>query len=209
MFKRFAIAAAFIAATSTASFAGGKGGTELALASYGGLGVVASKGIPLNIKFLSANGIGTYGEVELGAGFGNDIVFGAEISGGLIVGIAQGADVISPGQIFARLKRSQVMPCPPGQMRDLGKTSRHLGRAVSLLNCGRFARQGRGQSPKSTIQTRRILSSLLHPPLDLGLRSALHPVSNGLGKVPIGRCNGGSGHRLRQERLGITDEHSD
>lgn len=74
------------------TFAGGKGGTEIALASYGGLGVVGSVGIPLDIKFLSSNGIHTYGEVELGAGFGNanDVAIGGEIAAGLLIGIGSG-----------------------------------------------------------------------------------------------------------------------
>ncbi len=93
MLKRFAIVLSLITAASSFSFAGGKGGTELALASYGGLGVVASRGIPLNIKFLSSNGIGTFGEVELGAGFGNELALGVELSGGILIGVAQGISV--------------------------------------------------------------------------------------------------------------------
>jgi hypothetical protein len=90
MIKQIALSTAILVGTAGMTFAGGKGGTELALASYGGLGVVGSLGIPLDIKFLRANGIGTYGEIELGGGFGNDIALGAELSGGLLIGIAPG-----------------------------------------------------------------------------------------------------------------------
>lgn len=81
--------------TVLASFAsaGGKGGTELALASYGGIGVVASKGIPLNVEFLRSNGLYTYGEVEVGAGFGNDFAIGAELSAGILFGLSSGLSI--------------------------------------------------------------------------------------------------------------------
>ncbi len=75
------------------TFAGGKGGTEIGLASYSGLGVIASKGIPLNIEFLSSNGIYTYGELEAGLGFGDDFAAGVELAGGLLFGIADGLSV--------------------------------------------------------------------------------------------------------------------
>lgn len=90
MMKKIIIAAVVAAAMSAPAIAGGKGGTELSLASYNGIGIVASQGIPLNIEFLSSNGINTYGEVEVGAGFGNEIAFGAELSGGLLIGISNG-----------------------------------------------------------------------------------------------------------------------
>jgi hypothetical protein len=93
MLKKLFIALLFLTFTAGFSHAGGKGGTELALASYGGLGVTVSKGIPLDIKFLRSNGLGTYGEIEFGAGFGSELALGAELSGGLIIGIAQGLSV--------------------------------------------------------------------------------------------------------------------
>ena len=93
MFKKMAVITVALLSLSSLTFAGGKGGTEIALANYGGLGVVASRGIPLNIKFLSANGIHTFGEVELGAGFGDALALGAELSGGLLIGLAQGISI--------------------------------------------------------------------------------------------------------------------
>jgi hypothetical protein len=84
---------ALLATVASFASAGGKGGTELALASYGGLGVTAARGIPLDIKFLSSNGIYTYGELELGAGFGNDLAIGAELAGGLMIYAADGISV--------------------------------------------------------------------------------------------------------------------
>ncbi len=93
MFKKTTFIAIAMIAMGSFTFAGGKGGTEIALANYGGLGVVASRGIPLNIKFLSANGIVTYGEIELGAGFGDSLALGAELSGGLLIGLAPGISI--------------------------------------------------------------------------------------------------------------------
>lgn len=90
MIKRIILAAAMTAALSSPAFAGGKGGTELALASYNGLGFVASQGIPLDIAFLRTNGINTFGEVEVGAGFANGVAFGLELSGGLLIGLSPG-----------------------------------------------------------------------------------------------------------------------
>lgn len=84
------ILAFVISLLSASVFAGGKGGTEIALASYNGLGVTVARGIPLNIEFLRANGIYTYGEVELGVGFDDDVAFGADVSGGLLIGLAPG-----------------------------------------------------------------------------------------------------------------------
>ncbi|MEJ2062839.1 MAG: hypothetical protein P8X74_06145 [Reinekea sp.] len=92
MMKKVLIASALLA--SATSFAGGKGGTELAIASYSDIGVIAAIGIPLDIKFLSSNGLRTYGEVELGVGFGNDsLALGAELSGGLLFSLDRGLSI--------------------------------------------------------------------------------------------------------------------
>lgn len=92
MLKKASLALALVIAAGS-TFAGGKGGTELAIASYGGLGAMASVGIPLDITFLSANGLRTYGEVEIGVGVQDNIAIGAELSGGILVGVAQGFSV--------------------------------------------------------------------------------------------------------------------
>lgn len=89
MLKKASIALT-IALAAGSAFAGGKGGTEVAIASYGGLGGMASVGIPLDIKFLSANGLRTYGEVEIGIGVQDNIAIGAELAGGILIGLAQG-----------------------------------------------------------------------------------------------------------------------
>jgi hypothetical protein len=93
MTKKLTLALMLLTLIASFSHAGGKGGTELALASYGGLGVTVAKGIPLDIKFLRANGIVTYGELEFGAGFGSDLAIGAELSGGLLIGLASGISI--------------------------------------------------------------------------------------------------------------------
>jgi len=72
------------------ALAGGQDGTELALANYAGLGLVAAKAFPLQIEFLAANGLQSYGELELGFGFGDNLALGAEVSAGLLFGLAQG-----------------------------------------------------------------------------------------------------------------------
>lgn len=93
--NKYITAAALTASLLSLSVAhaGGKGGTELALASYNDIGIVASKGIPLNIEFLRSSGFRTYGEVELGAGFGNGVALGGELSGGLLFGIGSGLSI--------------------------------------------------------------------------------------------------------------------
>lgn len=89
------IATAIIAASLSGpmAMAGGLGGTELAISSYGDLGVMGSVGVPLNIEFLADSGLNTYGELEAGLGFGNDVRLGVEASAGLIFVIDQGLSV--------------------------------------------------------------------------------------------------------------------
>lgn len=72
------------------TFAGGKGGTEVALASYNGIGGVLARGIPLDVTFLSANGIQTYGELEIAAGLSNEIAASVELAGGVLLYMAPG-----------------------------------------------------------------------------------------------------------------------
>lgn len=93
MIKQLVSALALTCALASPAIAGGKGGTEIALASYSGIGATFARGIPLDIKFLSANGIRTYGEVEFGAGFGDSLAFGAELAGGLMIYAAPGISV--------------------------------------------------------------------------------------------------------------------
>jgi hypothetical protein len=91
--KKLLVAVAIFASATTA-FAGGKGGTEVAIASYGGLGATFAVGIPLNIKFLAANGLRTYGELEVGLGMDdNGVNAGAELAGGILVGVGQGLSI--------------------------------------------------------------------------------------------------------------------
>lgn len=88
--KKTFVALAVSLCASSLALAGGKGGTEVGLASYGGLGVIASKGIPLDIEFLSSNGLYSYGEIELAVGFGDDFVIGGDLSAGLLFPIDNG-----------------------------------------------------------------------------------------------------------------------
>ncbi|MFQ3229811.1 hypothetical protein [Reinekea sp.] len=90
--KKLLIAAAIFVSATTA-FAGGKGGTEVAIASYGGLGATFAVGIPLNIKFLASNGLTTYGELEVGLGVDDGVNAGAELAGGILVNVGQGLSV--------------------------------------------------------------------------------------------------------------------
>ncbi|TXR53253.1 hypothetical protein [Reinekea thalattae] len=78
---------------SSLSFAGGKGGLELALSSYGGLGVTAAKGYPLHVTFLRSKGLYTYGELEVGAGYNDEFVAGADASAGLLFPIDKGISI--------------------------------------------------------------------------------------------------------------------
>jgi len=93
MKKLLPIALTILCCTSPLAMAGGKGSTEVAISSYGGLGVIASKGLPLHIDFLASNGLHTYGEIEFGVGFGNDLALGAELAGGLLFGLGNGLSI--------------------------------------------------------------------------------------------------------------------
>jgi hypothetical protein len=87
------LVATTILLSATGAFAGGKGGSEVALASYGGLGATFAVGMPLNIKFLSSNGLSTYGELEVGIGVNDGVTAGAELAGGILVSVGQGLSV--------------------------------------------------------------------------------------------------------------------
>ncbi|MCJ8314981.1 MAG: hypothetical protein HRU38_22940 [Saccharospirillaceae bacterium] len=87
------IVALILSVTASAVFAGGKGGTEVALASYGGLGVTAAVGLPLDIKFLSDNGLNTYAELEMGIGINEAVNVGVELAGGVLVYVADGLSI--------------------------------------------------------------------------------------------------------------------
>ena len=84
--KKILVASVLSLLASTA-FAGGKGSTEVALASYGGLGVTVSVGMPLDIKAL------TYGELEVGVGINEDVQAGVELAGGILVYVADGLSI--------------------------------------------------------------------------------------------------------------------
>lgn len=90
--KKTVIAAITLCASSLI-FAGGKGGTEIGLASYGGVGVTGAKGIPLSVEFFADKGLYTYGEAEVGIGFDDELVVGAEVSAGLLFPIDNGLSV--------------------------------------------------------------------------------------------------------------------
>lgn len=88
--KKTIIAAAIALCASPLTFAGGKGGTEVGLASYSGIGIIAAKGIPLDVEFLSSKGLYSYGELEVAVGFGDDFVVGGDVSAGLLFPIDNG-----------------------------------------------------------------------------------------------------------------------
>lgn len=81
--------------------AGGRGGTELGLAAYGsGIGVVGSVGFPITVPALQDNGLNTYGEVEMGVGFADEVSFGGDASLGLLLNLEKGLDIyggLGPG----------------------------------------------------------------------------------------------------------------
>lgn len=83
-----------LAFTSLAQ-AGGRGGTEIGIASYGGgIGVIGSVGFPAQVPAFESSGIYTYGEVELGAGFTeNYSAFGGDVSLGLLLPLETGLDI--------------------------------------------------------------------------------------------------------------------
>lgn len=93
--NKYVLASALTASilSLSAAHAGGKGGTEIGLASYNDIGVVISSGLPLDIEFLRSSGFRTYGEVELGAGFGDGVAIGGELSGGLLFAIDDGLSI--------------------------------------------------------------------------------------------------------------------
>jgi len=99
---------AFTAVLTTLTLAGtaqaGGGGTELGVASYdGALGVNGALGFPINIPALSGNGLNTYGELELGAGFSDNPSVGADLSMGVLIDIEYGLGLygsLGPGVSF-------------------------------------------------------------------------------------------------------------
>ncbi|MHA7880764.1 MAG: hypothetical protein ACX931_13295 [Saccharospirillum sp.] len=94
--KKWILALAAITLTlGSQAYAGGRGGTEIGIASYGGgLGVVGALGIPVRIPALESSGLYTYGEVELGAGFTSDrTAFGGDVSIGLLLPLETGLDI--------------------------------------------------------------------------------------------------------------------
>ncbi|WP_108125601.1 hypothetical protein [Saccharospirillum mangrovi] len=99
--KKLAMAAVLTALTLAGTAQAGGGGTELGIAGYdGGIGVNGALGFPINIPALSGNGLNTYGELELGAGFTETPSVGADLSMGLLLNIEYGLDIygsIGPG----------------------------------------------------------------------------------------------------------------
>ncbi len=86
-----ALSAAAIAGTAEA---GGRGGPEFGIASYGGgVGILGAVGFPIRIPALADNGLNTYGEIEMGAGFTEEVAFGGDASLGLLFPIDQGLDL--------------------------------------------------------------------------------------------------------------------
>lgn len=95
-----ALTLATVALASTAQ-AGGRGGAELGLAGYGsGIGVIGAIGFPIRVPALEDNGLNTYGEAEMGAGFADEVSFGADLSLGLLLNLERGLDIygsLGPG----------------------------------------------------------------------------------------------------------------
>lgn len=93
--KKLALVAALTALTmSSAAQAGGRGGAEFGVASYGGgVGVLGALGFPIHVPALRDNGLNTYGELELGAGFSDETAFGGDASLGLLFPIDSGLDL--------------------------------------------------------------------------------------------------------------------
>ena len=100
--KKVLIAATLAAATlASTAYAGGRGGAELGLASYGGgVGFIGAIGFPLYVPALQNNGLNTYGEIELGVGFNDDVAIGGDLSLGLLFPLDTGLDMyasLGPG----------------------------------------------------------------------------------------------------------------
>lgn len=100
--KKILIAATLAAATlASTAYAGGRGGAELGLASYGGgVGFIGAMGFPITVPALENNGLNTYGELELGVGFDDDVAIGGDLSLGLLFPLDTGLDMyasLGPG----------------------------------------------------------------------------------------------------------------
>lgn len=102
--KKLALATVLTTLTLAGTAQAGGGGTELGVASYdGALGVNGAMGFPINIPALSGNGLKTYGELELGAGFSDNPSVGADLSMGLLIDIEYGLGLygsLGPGISF-------------------------------------------------------------------------------------------------------------
>lgn len=90
-----------VLAMAAGAQAGGRGGAELGVAGYGsGVGFVGSIGFPINIPAFDGNGMNTYGEVEMGVGFSDEVSFGGDLSIGLLLNLERGLDIygsLGPG----------------------------------------------------------------------------------------------------------------
>lgn len=100
--KKGLIIATLAAATlASTAYAGGRGGAELGLASYGGgVGFIGAIGFPIYVPALENNGLNTYGEIELGVGFADDVAIGGDLSLGLLFPLDTGLDMyasLGPG----------------------------------------------------------------------------------------------------------------
>lgn len=100
--KKILIAATIAAATlASTAYAGGRGGAELGLASYGGgVGFIGAIGFPISVPALQNNGLNTYGEIELGVGFTDEVAIGGDLSLGLLFPLDTGLDMyasLGPG----------------------------------------------------------------------------------------------------------------
>ncbi|HET8903260.1 MAG TPA: hypothetical protein VFN16_04645 [Saccharospirillum sp.] len=100
--KKILIAATIAAATlASTAYAGGRGGAELGLASYGGgVGFIGAIGFPIHVPALQNNGLNTYGEIELGVGFNDEVAIGGDLSLGLLFPLDTGLDMyasLGPG----------------------------------------------------------------------------------------------------------------
>ncbi|WP_028672636.1 hypothetical protein [Saccharospirillum impatiens] len=100
--KKIVIAATLAAATlASTAYAGGRGGAELGLASYGGgVGFIGAIGFPIRVPAFQNNGLNTYGELELGAGFADEVAIGGDLSLGLLFPLDAGLDLyasLGPG----------------------------------------------------------------------------------------------------------------